>query len=96
MIDFLREEQVKPEIIEGILKFREEHSVTDEMCARIPKPKYLYYGKEVWEEAAVALLCGKNLLLTGPKATGKNLLAENLAAVFARPLFDISFALFIC
>ena len=52
MIDFLREEQVKPEIIEGILKFREEHSVTDEMCARIPKPKYLYYGKEIWEEAA--------------------------------------------
>ena len=91
MIDFLREEQVKPEIIEGILKFREEHSVTDEMCARIPKPKYLYYGKEIWEEAAVALLCGKNLLLTGPKATGKNVLAENLAAVFARPLFDISF-----
>ena len=61
------------------------------MRARVPKPKYLYYGKEVWEEAAVALLCGKNLLLTGPKATGKNVLSENLAAAFQRPSFDISF-----
>ena len=27
----------------------------------------------------------------GPKATGKNVLAENLAAVFARPSWDVSF-----
>lgn len=38
-----------------------------------------------------ALLCGKNLLLAGEKATGKNVLAENLAAVFGRPAWDISF-----
>lgn len=38
-----------------------------------------------------SLLCGKNLLLAGPKATGKNILAENLAAVFCRPVWDISF-----
>lgn len=91
MIDFLREEQINPEILEGILEFREKYPVSEEMRARVPKPKYLYYGKEVWEEAAVALLCGKNLLLTGPKATGKNVLSENLAAAFQRPSFDISF-----
>ena len=91
MIDFLREEQINPEILEGILEFREKYPVAEEMRARVPKPKYLYYGKEVWEEAAVALLCGKNLLLTGPKATGKNVLSENLAAAFQRPSFDISF-----
>jgi nitric oxide reductase NorQ protein len=39
----------------------------------------------VWEEAIAALLCGQNLLLAGPKATGKNVLAENLACVFGRP-----------
>ncbi len=91
MIDFLREEQINPEILEGILEFREKYPVSEEMRARVPKPKYLYYGKEVWEEAAVALLCGKNLLLTGPKATGKNVLSENLASAFQRPSFDISF-----
>ncbi len=56
----------------------------------MPAPQFLYYGKEIWECAAAALLCGQHLLLAGPKATGKNVLAENLAAVFGRPLWDIS------
>ena len=45
----------------------------------------------MWEEAIAALLCGQNLLLAGPKATGKNVLAENLAAVFGRPMWNVSF-----
>ena len=36
------------------------------------------------------LFCGQNLLLTGPKATEKNILAQNLAAAFGRPVWDIS------
>ena len=36
---------------------------------------YHYYGREIWEAAAAALLCGRNLLLAGSKATGKNVLA---------------------
>jgi nitric oxide reductase NorQ protein len=47
----------------------------------------------VWEEAATALLSGENLLLVGPKATGKNVLAENLAACSAARSWDISFYL---
>ena len=54
-------------------------------------PRFEYYGKEIWEEAATALLCGENLLLVGPKATGKNVLAECLAAAFGRPSWDVSF-----
>ena len=42
-------------------------------------------------QALAALLCGENLLLAGGKATGKNVLAENLAAAFGRPAWDISF-----
>jgi MoxR-like ATPase len=41
--------------------------------------------------AAAALLQGENILLTGTKATGKNILAENLAYVFGRPSYNISF-----
>ena len=34
---------------------------------------------------------GENLLLAGSKATGKNVLAENLAMAFGRPAWDVSF-----
>ena len=57
----------------------------------MPRPRYHYYGKDVWEAAVAAILCGENLLLAGSKATGKNVLAENLAQVFARPGWDVSF-----
>lgn len=64
---------------------------SDRQSAAGNLPRYLYYGKEVWEQALHALLCGENLLLAGSKATGKNVLAENLAAVFARPIWNVSF-----
>ena len=59
--------------------------------ALLTAPAFIYYGKEVWEQALAAILCGENLLLAGGKATGKNVLAENLAAAFGRPAWDISF-----
>ena len=91
MLDFLKEEGLQSDIIEGIVEFREKHPVAPEIAYRVPQPRYLYYGREVWEAAATALLCGEHLLLVGPKATGKNVLAENLAWVFNRPSWDISF-----
>ena len=45
-------------------------------------------GSAVGILRTVGLLC---LLLAGGKATGKNVLAENLAAAFGRPAWDISF-----
>lgn len=63
------------------------------LAARIRMPRYFYYGKDIWEEALAALLCGEHLLLTGPKATGKNVFAENLAAAFGRPLYNISLSI---
>lgn len=91
MLDFLRHEGVNPKILDAVKKFREQFPTSEQLRRRIPYPRYLYYGKEIWEEALTALLCGENLLLVGPKATGKNVLAENLAAVFARPSWDVSF-----
>ncbi|MCD8011794.1 MAG: MoxR family ATPase [Lachnospiraceae bacterium] len=58
---------------------------------RIVPPALPYYGRETFEMAASALLQGENILLTGTKATGKNVLAENLAWVFGRPSWNISF-----
>ncbi len=91
MLDFLRQEGVSGRIVAEVEKFRAQFPVEGPLSRRVPDPRYLYYGKDVWEEAITALLCGENLLLVGPKATGKNVLAENLAAVFGRPSWDVSF-----
>ena len=92
MLDFLRREGIDPAIISAIEEFRAAHPVPSEAGLRMQdRPRFDYYGKEIWEAAATALLCGENLLLVGPKATGKNVLAENLAAAFGRPSWDVSF-----
>ena len=82
-------------ISEGLLKdiaaFREKHMVAPDAQNRVEKPEILFYGKELFEMAATALLQGENILLSGSKATGKNVLAENLAWVFGRPVYNISF-----
>lgn len=91
MLDFLREEGISENLITEIERYRNFYNVNPDIRYRIPKPKYNYYGKEIWEEAITALLCGENLLLVGPKASGKNVFAENLAAAFQRPSWDISF-----
>ena len=89
MLSFLKEEGVSPELLEKLAQFRTDNPT--ELPERVPVPQFHYYGREVWEQAIAALLCGKNLLLTGGKATGKNVLAENLAAVFGRPAWNVSF-----
>lgn len=91
IINSLREQQVDSGLLEDIRQFRESHSVKDEVRDRIVHPEIPFYGKEVFEMAAYGLLQGENILLTGTKATGKNVLAENLAYLFGRPLYNISF-----
>ena len=91
MLEFLEKEQIDQGIIDGIREYREKYPAAPDMAGRVPRPRYHYYGKEVWEAAAAALLCGENLLLAGSKATGKNVLAENLAMAFGRPAWDVSF-----
>lgn len=89
-LEFLKNEGVNGELLKGIEEFREEAGVTEDPD-RIPHPQFKYYGREIWEKAIAAVLTGKNLLLAGSKATGKNVLAENLALTFQRPSFDVSF-----
>ena len=93
MIDFLRQEGIGEELITRIEQFRKEYPAAESDAARIPSPKFRYYGSEVWRLAVTAILAGENILLVGPKASGKNVLAENLSAVFGRPEWDISFYL---
>ena len=93
MLDFLRQEGIEESIIRRIEDFRSQYPAALEDEYRISVPKYHYYGTDVWKKALTALLAGENILLVGPKATGKNVLAENLSAVFRRPEWNVSFYL---
>lgn len=90
-LEFLREQQVDKGLIEGVEEFRCKYPVEDGEQGRVSCPDMYFYGREVLEMGIAALLQGENLLLTGAKATGKNVLAENLAWIFGRPVYNVSF-----
>lgn len=91
ILQYLKEEGLEPSLLEGVEAFRAGYPAAEGDKNRIPDPEYLYYGKDIWEQAISALLAGKNLLLAGPKASGKNVLSENLGALFGRPVWNVSF-----
>lgn len=90
-LKFLEEQGVDSGMIEEVIAFRERYAVDDEVHYRVVKPMMPFYGREILEMAIAGILQGENLLLTGAKATGKNVLAENLAYIFNRPSYNISF-----
>ncbi|MCD8337162.1 MAG: MoxR family ATPase [Lachnospiraceae bacterium] len=87
----LRDQGVNAALLDEILAFRTRYPVEEKLRARLTAPALPYYGRETFEMAASALIQGENILLTGTKATGKNVLAENLAWMFGRPSWNISF-----
>jgi len=89
---FLNEQGVSDTLIKKIQEFRNENKLDSgeaSLLERINKPNSWYVGKE-WSLAISAILAGKNILLEGDKATGKNVFAECLAYLFGRPIWDIS------
>ena len=84
LMETLRQEGISPDLLRAVEEYRAAHALPEALRPRIPVSGFTYYGREVWEQALAALLCGENLLLAGGKATGKNVLAENLAAAFGR------------
>lgn len=88
---FLEEQGVSPVLIRQVEEFRNTYEVPAGAADRVTKPSMPFYGKDILEMAIAGLLQGENLLLTGPKATGKNILAENLAYIFNRPSYNVSF-----
>ena len=73
-----------------IQAFIENNPVPEAYKSRIPDPRFRYHGEAILRAATAAILSGKNLLLVGEKSTGKNVLAENLAKRFQRPLWNVS------
>lgn len=90
-LESLYQQHVSEALIGDLEKFRQEHPLDSSQEYRVTEPSFPFYGKEILEMAIAALLQGENLLLCGSKATGKNILAENLAWYFHRPMYNISF-----
>ena len=90
-LEFLRQQNVSGSLLKDIEEFRKQYPVEGDMRVRIPNPPIPFYGKDILEMSIAALLKGENLLLSGGTATGKNILAENLAYIFGRPSYNISF-----
>lgn len=72
-------------------QFKKSNPVDVAVQNRIAKPPVAFIGEEIMEQAVSALLQGENILLCGGKATGKNILADNLAWMFTRPVYNVSF-----
>ena len=72
-------------------QFKKQYVADEAVRSRIAEPPVKFIGDEIMELAAAALLQGENVLLSGGKATGKNILADNLAWLFRRPVYTVSF-----
>ena len=88
---FLQGQGVSNSLIDDMEAFRKFYNIDDSVRDRVNMPKDLYLGGEVWTTAITALLEGQHLLLQGAKASGKNVLCDNLSFFFGRPQWDISF-----
>lgn len=91
IIENLRTQGVSESLINDVLYFRKYYKLENNLEDRINKSKKYFYGKDIISMSISAILEEQNILLSGPKATGKNLLADNLAEIFNRPQWNTSF-----
>ncbi|MFA0816429.1 MAG: AAA family ATPase [Anaerofustis sp.] len=89
--DYLLKQGVNEKLVDDVKKFRKKYPLEGELTARVAIPQFEFYGKDILEMAIAALLQGENILLSGPKATGKNVLCDNLSYLFNRPSYNVSF-----
>ncbi len=86
LLDSLKKQGVDENLLAKVMEYREKTGAKNDLDLEL-----IYYGKEKWDMAIAAILSGQNLLLTGVKATGKNVFAINLATLFGRDLYETSF-----
>lgn len=82
---------MREELKTELERFKARYPVDPAAQGRISKPPVEFIGEDILNLAVSALLQGENVLLCGEKATGKNILADNLAWLFGRPSYNISF-----
>lgn len=91
IIENLKKQGISETLIEDVLYFRKYYKLESNLEERVSKSKKYFYGKDILSMSISAILEEQNILLSGPKATGKNLLADNLSEIFNRPQWNTSF-----
>lgn len=71
IIDNLRVQGVDEKLIEDVLYFRNYYGLEKDLEYRVTKSKTYFYGKDILSMCIAAILEEENILLSGPKATGK-------------------------
>ena len=91
ILAYLREQNLPESLIRDVEGFRAAYPVEERVQRRVGAPQMHFFGSDILQMAVAGILAGENILLCGPKATGKNILAENLAWIFGRPVYNVSF-----
>ena len=95
----LEAEGVNRHLLAEVRSFRDAHGVAEEVRGRIPNPRFVYYGKNVWEAAAAAVLCAVRLCpnvrgyLVPSHASFEIGYRLAMEAMDLRPLFDLGMRL---
>ena len=55
-LEFLKEQYVSEELINGVEEFRKIYGVDEAAAARVTRPSIPFYGKEILEMAIACLL----------------------------------------
>lgn len=91
IVENLLKQDISEKLINEALYFKQYYKLDKDLNYRISNTNNYFYGKDIWEMSIASILEGENILLSGPKATGKNLLADNLSQLFGRPQWNTSF-----
>ena len=91
IVEKLLKQDISEKLINEALYFKQYYKLDKDLNYRISNTNNCFYGKDIWEMSIASILEGENILLSGPKATGKNLLADNLSQLFGRPQWNTSF-----
>jgi len=87
----LLKQGVNEKLLDDVKYFRQFYKLEEKLQDRVPTTETVFYGKDIWAMCITAILEGENILLSGPKATGKNVLADNICELFNRPQWNTSF-----
>lgn len=87
----LLKQGISEKLLDDIKYFKHFYKLEESLQDRVPSTDNVFYGKDIWSMCITAILEGENILLSGPKATGKNVLADNICELFNRPQWNTSF-----
>lgn len=87
----LLKQGISEKLLDDIKYFKHFYKLEESLQDRVPSTETVFYGKDIWSMCITAILEGENILLSGPKATGKNVLADNICELFNRPQWNTSF-----